>query len=224
LKTTNVPIVGECPKWTADVPKEYLSNFRRRLGDVYQAILEESAAGHLDAGQPRRWHAHLFSEIVPLPCYAGNYRSDIGHPCLACDVEVAGVRGAPFAQTSSAVQLLADQAKRHATDLELEWSSLPATERCFRVAVLIANLVGIFIRIHPFVNGNGRTSRLIWRYGLFRFGVPIQVYTHPRPPQPYDDLMAAAMAGDIKPLILYVLQHLQSNAPHIQVVAVPAST
>ncbi|MDA1050309.1 MAG: FAD-dependent oxidoreductase [Planctomycetota bacterium] len=69
------------------------------------------------------------------------------------------------------------------------------------------------IQIHPFLNGNGRASRILWAWGLVRFGVPIQGRIHLRPDPPYNDVMREAMRGNYGPLALQILQHLSVHSP-----------
>lgn len=68
--------------------------------------------------------------------------------------------------------------------------------------------VGAFVRIHPFVNGNGRTSRLLWTTLLGRFGLPPQLSVLRRPGPPYPHVMAAAMDQDYGPAVVMVLRAL----------------
>ena len=108
---------------------------------------------------------------------------------------------------------LAATVRRDLIDLELNWPRLTPRDRALRLAINLANFVGGFIRIHPFVNGNGRVSRLLWRWSLHQFGVPPQIPVHPRPHPPYPQIMAAAMHDDLRPFVQHVLQHLASHPP-----------
>jgi len=56
-----------------------------------------------------------------------------------------------------------------------------------------------WVRIHPFANGNGRTTRL-WANSLaMRCGLPPFIRLRPRPSAGYGDAGAKAMKGDWKP-------------------------
>ena len=123
------------------------------------------------------------------------------------------ILGCPFRDTPAATVNLFRDAAAAIQRLEIEWPLLAPRERALRLAILTGALIGTFIRIHPFINGNGRTSRLWWRWMLFRFAVPEQVIVSPRPAPPYDELMASAMRGDDVPLQHFVLKHLNSHAP-----------
>ena len=56
-----------------------------------------------------------------------------------------------------------------------------------------------WVRIHPFVNGNGRTARF-WANSLAtRYGVSLFIRLRPRPGAGYGEACASAMQGDWKP-------------------------
>ena len=56
-----------------------------------------------------------------------------------------------------------------------------------------------WVRIHPFLNGNGRIAR-IWANSLFmRYGIAPVVRLRPRPDGGYGLAGAAAMEGDWQP-------------------------
>lgn len=65
-----------------------------------------------------------------------------------------------------------------------------------------------WVRIHPFANGNGRTSRLIGNSILVRFGLPPVFRLRPRPGGSYPVAAAAAMAGDHGAMAGYVVNQL----------------
>lgn len=212
LKTTNVPLVGNCPRWGTDIPKEQAAEFRVILAEVQQLILKGASERLITLDDVLQWHLRLFEKFVPIECYAGNFRGD-GHRCLETNVQVGGVLGSAWQVTELHMRQLADSIIKDLIDLELKWASLTPKERVLRIAINLANFVGGFIRIYPFVNGNGRVSRLLWRWSLYRFGVPPQVAVHPRPNPPYAAVMAQAMRGDLLPFVQHVLQHLASNPP-----------
>jgi hypothetical protein len=169
------------------------------------------------AGMPKALHLRIFRRFVPLHYYAGNYRADDAlQPCLRTQVHVGRVFGAPFQNVEREMSVLIQRLSVTLVETELGWSQLNSRERTLRVANLIATFVGAFIRIHTFVNGNGRISRLLWAWGLLRFGSPHQCRIHPRPDQPYAAIMGESMRGNDGPLALLILQHLAMHAPRIR--------
>ena len=213
---------GPCPVWEDRPPpgreaeyQDAILRARRRVGRYAPARLpDEKALRHL--------HRTMFADFVELDCYAGNFRgpADPDRPlaperCLAENVQVAGVPGADLHQVAGAIDFLCYQIETRVKLLEMQWSGLEPTERVTRLAVSIAEAVGTFIRIHPFLNGNGRTSRLLWQWFCNRFGVPPQVRVAPRPSDatPYATCMAAAMSGDNRSLAVHVLLWLGRYSP-----------
>ena len=60
---------------------------------------------------------------------------------------------------------------------------------------------GEWVRIHPFTNGNGRTSRIWANLIMARYGMPPVLAMRPRPAgSAYGNPAGACMAGDHKPL------------------------
>jgi hypothetical protein len=100
--------------------------------------------------------------------------------------------------------------------LEVRWSQLDTLLRTKQLAAICALAIGRFIRIHPFLNGNGRTSRLLWAALLTRFAVPPQARIVPRPEEPYSQVMRAAMHGDDGPLMALILAGMATATPSVQ--------
>lgn len=69
-----------------------------------------------------------------------------------------------------------------------------------------------WVRIHPFADGNGRTSRLLANAILVRYGLPPVLALRPRPQGAYEDAASAAMEGDHLPMAIYVMSELLARA------------
>jgi fido (protein-threonine AMPylation protein) len=212
--TMNVPLIGKCPKWEKDIPADRAAEFILLVTSVHQEILTSASHSLVDYNDVRRWHAHLFRDFVPLDYYAGNWRGiDKLRPCLQENVSVGGISGSDFRFVQRHMFGLFHVVRLQLSQLELNWAQLQPSQRALRLAITAANFIGGFVQIHPFLNGNGRTSRLLWRWCLLRFGVPVQCCVYPRPKHPYGDLMRDAMRGDYRPLTIYILDHLANNPP-----------
>jgi hypothetical protein len=211
---TDARSVGECPAWDGSIPSSREREFVRRLREVYRDVGESARLANYNARLSSWWHHTLFGPFVPLAYYAGRFRCDDPLAiCLGVDVEVGGVPGAPFQQVGRLMSDLEERARLSISQAELRWPDMRPQERANRLALILATLIGRFIQIHPFLNGNGRISRLLWAWGLLRFGVPIQCRIHPRPQPPYGDVMGAAMHGDFGPLALLILRHFAEHEP-----------
>lgn len=208
----------ECPSWSESIPAAREREFAAVLRTIYRCVAALAAREVIDYLTPAHWHGQLFRDFVPLHYYAGNYRqTDPARPCLAVDVGIQGRRGTPSQSVTSEMESLFFRLRATLIQFELNWPILSPAERARRLALLLAALIGRFIRIHPLVNGNGRVSRLLWAWGLLRFGVSPQCRIHPRPTPPYADVMAQSMAGDDGPLALHILRHLASEQPTLQI-------
>ncbi len=211
------PISGpNCPDWVESIPPHSEMQFRAVLAMVNRAVHELAKTQIVTATDIRTWHYGVFRQFVPLHYYAGNFRGDPlpGRECLAQNVVVGGIPGTHFPFVTRDVSNLLQQYSQSVTRLEIRWPILTPKERAEFLAILLAEFVGGFIQIHPFLNGNGRLSRYIWRYVFYRFNVPPQCCVHPRPAQPYSTIMSAAMKGDYRPLAAYALAHMSRNPPN----------
>jgi fido (protein-threonine AMPylation protein) len=202
-----------CPDWNEGIPPLRIREFRRICRSVVENVLSNSRAGFPSTSSFETWHGELFRTFVPLAYYAGAVRQDDPHrPCLGIDVHVGDVPGAPFTEVRARLGALSIRTRQQCTALELHWDRLDREKRVLLVSSLIASALCEFIRIHPFINGNGRISRLLWRSLLHRFGLPSQVRIEPRPIWPYGEVMAAAMRGECEPLVLWILKAI-AQAP-----------
>jgi fido (protein-threonine AMPylation protein) len=203
-----------CPPWADDIPANRENEFAAIVRTAIALAIASARTELLSGGAVKYWHLTLFESFVPVDYYAGNFRQDdAARPCLGTPVSVGGINGAAFQDVLNRMDRLLENLRISIGLTELHWAGLPPPERARRVAVIIAAGAGEFIRIHPFVNGNGRTSRLLWRWALHRFGVPAHVRITPRPEQPYGVIMANSMQGNDGPLAIEVLRHLAQNPP-----------
>ena len=105
--------------------------------------------------------------------------------------------------------------KQHVVDTEQYLKKGPASpsQKVGVVVQLITFAVGRLIRIHPFVNGNGRMSRLVANYLLYRFGLPL-LFPHPydRPVgTEYASASEACMRDDLRPMYRFILTTLAAS-------------
>jgi fido (protein-threonine AMPylation protein) len=202
-----------CPEWRDRPATEEWKKLAAQVEQEACTHARDRRVGHRDVG---RWHRKMFESEVPLPCYAGGLRQPRNaavHPCLSQDVEVGGRAGAPHQIALEQTKALLADTHTKLRQLDRDWSDLDEMERVRRTAELIGTAVGRFIQIHPFINGNGRTSRLLWRVFLQRLGLPVQFGIVPRPAPPYAQAMSDAMRGDYAAAVALVLQGLANRPP-----------
>ncbi len=209
--------MSKCPPWSADGPSTRDGAFHQACRAAYQSVGNCAIKKIVNSGDCCGWHRTMFSSRVPLDYYAGNFRQiDPSRPCLRINVQVAGIPGETPERVGREIELLFQDMETRLVHLEIRWSELTARERAEELAVTLGVMVGRFIQIHPFINGNGRTSRLLWAWGLMRVGVPPQfrIGMHPEHPT-YNEVMAKAMKGDFVHLSLFILKHLAKNSPRM---------
>ena len=202
-----------CPPWFQAERDDQLPLVVAGLAEFYRFIIaackKRYIVGH---GDIKTYHEKVFKKVVPLGYYAGNYRSrDQARPCLAQDVQVDGVRGEAFLTVPDSMRdfssELHDLVVR--TDEYLQ-QPVSATERAQAIAQLAAVAMGRFIRIHPFLNGNGRMVRMLVNYIFKRYGYPMPFnQAQIRPPENEYALASSKSMGpapDPNPLYVYLLR------------------
>jgi hypothetical protein len=197
-----------CPDWVTE-PDDKLPPIARGLNDYYQFLRRKAKTYKLNANDIKMWHGKIFALAVPLAYYAGNFRGeDPSRPCLGRDVGVGGRSGAPFAE----VRGLMDQFSEEMTALTERTDEYAArtnntSDRLKAAVHLAAFCEGRIIQIHPFLNGNGRMSRLAADYFLYRYGFPFAYYPpFARPGLDYGSACAECMLSNYSLLYEYLLR------------------
>lgn len=115
---------------------------------------------------------------------AGVYRSE--------NVLIAGARHRPPDHT-----LVPEHMERVLERYDGEWQPLHVVQRA-------ALLHGEFVKAHPFVDGNGRTARLLMNFELMRSGFPPAVITTNQRLEYYDALDRAHTTGEYDEFVALV--------------------
>lgn len=140
------------------------------------------------------WHRRIYQGCrPPVAAYVGHFRGDVREPQLVgYEVgvglptgdglrEKVGVWSAELPAALAAFERGVHQAFA-VLDAQLPPGSRPSTVDELEVVVrLVAEVHGEWVRIHPFVNGNGRTARVWAAYVALRYGLPPFVQLRPRP-------------------------------------------
>lgn len=82
-----------------------------------------------------------------------------------------------------------------------EWQNKHAIERA-------SLLHGEFVKVHPFIDGNGRTSRLLMNFELMKAGYPPTIIEAKHRIEYYDALDHAHVTGDYDSFIILVSQRV----------------
>jgi fido (protein-threonine AMPylation protein) len=181
------------------------------MGEVARFL--ESRAGSLiiNHGDIRTWHYKVFKNAVPLTYYAGNYRGvNPARPCLEQNVSVNQHPGSDYHVVETEINAYSANLYSFIvqTDAHLKLEPLFA-KRIIAILQLASWGVGRFHQIHPFLNGNGRMSRLLANYFFVRYDLGFVPFkTIARPQGDYVMAMDVCMSGNFVPLLQYfVLLH-----------------
>jgi hypothetical protein len=137
---------------------------------------------------------------VPKPEYVGTFRGDPGMEEVR--VLVGPHEGVPPDQVLDSVVSFERKLNQVLARLD---SLIPAgaalnTDTLAAVLDVCGWAHAEWVRIHPFVNGNGRTARLWANYVAMRYGLPPFVRLRPRPEaDAYARAGGEAMDGNWKP-------------------------
>jgi Fic family protein len=148
----------------------------------------------------RKWQRVIMQGLdVPDPQLVGSFR---GEPGLeTSQVQVGVHKGVNSADVAEALARFEEKLQRLAAELDahLPIEQEPDADQLAAIIDLCAWVHAEWVRIHPFVNGNGRTARLWANSIAMRYGLPPFVRLRPRPNTGYGDAGAKAMQGDWKP-------------------------
>ncbi len=210
-----------CPEWK-DRDEHRAGKCFEGVEAVVKRACELSLKRRPDRVALRAWHRDAFSGVVPLAYYAGNFRRlDRKYPCLAAYAHVGGQSGAPPERVEALMREFDDWLGAELATLEARGPVVSDDESALLVADIVGTAIARFVHIHPFMNGNGRTSRMLWKVLLHRLGFqpPAFSVVH-RPAEPgYAAAMSAAMRNDYAPSVRLVLRAL-SRGPRTPAEAV----
>lgn len=85
-----------------------------------------------------------------------------------------------------------------------QWQNFHPVERA-------ALLHGEFVKIHPFIDGNGRTARLLMNFELMKNGYPPAVIKKEMRPEYYDSLDLAHTTGNYEKFVKLVSQCVENS-------------
>ena len=173
--------------WDADSP-----TLQQNLVETLRRIRDSAALrGMVRASDAMTWHREIMDGLdVPKSEYVGRFRGEDG--LEAVRVVVGPHEGVPPDQVAEAVAIFERKLNHVLARLD---SLIPAgaaldTDTLAAVLDVCAWAHAECVRIHPCVNGNGRTARLWANYVAMRYGLPPFVRLRPRP-----DADAYARAG-----------------------------
>jgi hypothetical protein len=89
-------------------------------------------------------------------------------------------------------------------------AQMPKEQKVLFVVAFACKVFELFLRVHPYANGNGHAARFLTWSILGRYGYwPRQWPIHPRPNEPtYVEMISRYRSGDIYPLEQYFLNNI----------------
>jgi hypothetical protein len=158
----------------------------------------------------RDWHRSWLQGVeVPDEAYRGGFRGD-SHPALAdYEVTIGGLPTTRAASVGEEVRKLVKELQNQVTWLDeveaLEDPSVLDPSFVVKVLELAAWLHCEWVRIHPFVNGNGRTARMWVLWLCARYGLPQLLALRPRPDMGYNSAAQLGTLGEHGLFLQYLL-------------------
>lgn len=190
------------PHWDADSPE-----LRRNLAEVLAALRRQAAERVAPtAGLARDWHRQTMDGLaVPDPGQVGVFRGEPG--LVGEDVGLYDrfgrllSSGTPAAEVAAELQAFESRLAGVLADLDGAYppGARLGDDDIAAIVDVAAWAHAEWVRIHPFMNGNGRSARLWANFVLLRYGVPPAIRLRPRPDGGYGLAAARAMEGDWEP-------------------------
>lgn len=182
------------PDWDADSPTLH-ANLARVDASIHGAAKKRRIPTVEDA---RQWHETMMRGLDPRKSiYVGNFRGEPGLTTVG--VEVDGIEGTMPWNVAAELKRFEARLQAAIAMLDARYRDSDSLDDDGRDAVieLAAWTHSGWVRIHPFANGNGRTSRIWANLILLRYGMPPVLRLRPRPEgTDYGQAGKAGMLGD----------------------------
>lgn len=212
----------DCPAWEY----EHVPRYKQELAPRVRRQIVALRSGVRDtlecASDSRPDHGSMFSGLAPERCpyYAGNYRGS-SHRCLKHNR--VGIRsdprvGFPASQVGDTMGSFSKEIRAGLGGIDaaskLPKAQLSEEDQLINLVRFACHVFEYFLRVHPFVNGNGHTARLILWAILGRYGYwPKRFSIEPRPAdQRYTPAIKRYRDGDYEPLENLVLSYVVQAA------------
>lgn len=197
------------PAWDDDIASELAE---ANLAKLALTIPSESSRSRIPptSDLAREWHREMV-EGVPIPddAYRGGFRGD-PHPALVdYEVEVGGLATSRACEVGAEISKLMPELNDQVSSLdELDAQEDPSILTPGFVKAVLGPAAWLhceWVRIHPFVNGNGRTARMwvLWLCG--RYGLPQLLSLRPRPDMGYNSVTQLGVMGNCGLFVQYLL-------------------
>ena len=205
LLTNLDPHPQDCPVFDYETHPDRRTLVPTRVAEILVSVARGEIDPHAAVLDTRPIHHTLFVGLTPPNCdyYAGHYRGELFR-CLRhyrvtipSDTRV----GSPPAGVGYDLGELGKIVGAGFAALDTG-PPLSAQDRLRYLIVFVCRVFELFLRVHPYANGNGHVARLIVWFMFLRYGYwPRRWSVEPKPPDPpYSSLIKRYRDGDIRPL------------------------
>lgn len=186
------------PDWDESSP-QLAENLVRVLG---LAGAHAAARKSVSVAPMRDWHGEVMTGLgMQDPGWAACFRGESAAKRIG--VEIGGHLGVAPEEVGAGLKAFEARLLRAVATLDAAIGEGGADSETEIGAVIdtCAWAHGEWVRIHPFVNGSGRTARLWVNYLAVRYGLPRFARMRPRPDGAYAAAARASMTGNWKAMI-----------------------
>ncbi|MDR3296279.1 MAG: Fic family protein [Clostridiales Family XIII bacterium] len=192
--------------------KDYLEveSYGRAAQWVYSQAQRTDIAGAdgetVTITEIRQIHEQLVSTVWAVAPHANQLPDETAGGFRKHDILpfAGGMKPPPFSEIPSLMRTFADEANRVCHQIK------SGTVSAENVPPRLAELHGSFERIHPFLDGNGRTGRLVLNLMLVRLGFPPAIIRKQRR-NAYLTALDKADKGDVMPLAEIIARSVIDN-------------
>lgn len=210
---------ADCPEWEYENFPGWEDTLLARCSALLLHLRRGQTNTLAASRDTRATHNLTFRGLVPPDCqyFAGHYRGEDGRCLKYYEVGVDGDSrvGAPPGEVWALMQEFETQIVAGLGILDAAFqvpnAQLSQRDKLINIIVFASRVFEMFLRIHPYANGNGHMARYILtcmlaRYGHFLKSFPLE----PRPPDPgYTNAIIAYRNGNRQELETLVLNSLE---------------
>lgn len=205
----------DCPSWEYSHHPEKTPILHEELKSILLDLRSSKIDSLSSVADSRAIHQRLFWQLTPTDCdyYAGHYRGEDFRCLKYIQVFIQSDPRVGFTPDNvlSSIDSLAKSVDKTVDQLDKIMASpddkMALRDKIVKIVTVACRFFEIFLRIHPYVNGNGHIARfclcsLLGRYGFW----PTTWSIDPRPQIPnYTQLIVEYRNGNTAPLENYIM-------------------
>ena len=211
---------ADCPAWEYDNHPDRKTVLQKEIKSILIELRKQQINALDSVVDTRNVHHRLFNQLTPPDCpyYASHYRGE-NFRCLKfnqvgirSDTRVGFKPHLVHGYMDELGGIVKEAAAALDEGMKAPDAKIPSKDKILYIVAATCRIFELFLRIHPYVNGNGHIARFcIWallgRYGLWPTKWPID----PRPNPPYTDFIVEYRNGNPVPLETFIMRNLASN-------------